>query len=142
MREQARMQRNMLRAQRDAIRAQMRVQMRAQRRALRRSSIIGPLLLIALGVVFLLIEMGRISWYQAGFWYSRWWPLVLVGIGIVVLIEWIVDQRLYSGDAPYRRTLGGGVVLLLILLVGTGLVSNAARNHECLRHSIHIGYIQ
>lgn len=125
--------RNILRAQRQMLRAQaraqqaqqraLRLQLRAQRHSLRRGSIVGPLIILAVGVVFLLAQMGRLSWGQSLEWYGRWWPAVLIAAGVVLLLEWAIDQR--RSDAGHVRVVGGGVVFLLILLVLAGLSSRA-----------------
>ncbi len=74
----------------------------------RRGSVVGPLILIALGVVFLLNNMGYLSW---DIWLVLWrlWPLLLVAIGLDLLIG--------------RRSLLGSliVVVLIIALFGGGL---------------------
>jgi DUF4097 and DUF4098 domain-containing protein YvlB len=124
--------RNALRAQRQSLRAQakaqqaqqraMRYQLRAQRRSLRRGSIVGPLIILGIGVMFLLAEVGKISWGQSLEWYGRWWPAVLIGAGLVLLLEWFIDQHRAS-EAGQVRVLGGGVVFLLILLALAGLAS-------------------
>ena len=124
--------RNAMRAQRQILRAQakaqqaqqraMRYQLRAQRRSLRRGSIVGPLIILGVGVTFLLAEVGRISWGQSLEWYGRWWPAVLIGAGLVLLLEWFIDQH-RANEAGHVRVLGGGVVFLLILLVVAGLAS-------------------
>ncbi len=120
-----RAQRQILRAQVKAQQAQqraLRYQLRAQRRSLRRGSIVGPLIILGIGVMFLLAQMGRISWGESLDWYSRWWPAVLIAAGVVLLLEWFVDQRRGS-EASHVRVLGGGVIFLLILLVLAGLGS-------------------
>jgi DUF4097 and DUF4098 domain-containing protein YvlB len=115
MKEQARMQRDMLRAQRDAYRHQM--------RAGRRSSILGPLLIIAVGIVFLLIQTGRMSFHTFWDMYGHWWPVLLVGAGIIVLLEWVFDQFFHSDDAiPRRRSIGGGVFFLLLVFGVAGII--------------------
>jgi len=117
-------------AQRRAIKLQARTQRdqaRLQMRAMRRRSIVGPLFLLALGIVFLLAQMGRLSWAQAVTWYGYWWPLVLVAAGVVLLAEWAIDQRPRPDGTPYRgRVLGGGVVVLLIFLALAGVGARAA----------------
>jgi DUF4097 and DUF4098 domain-containing protein YvlB len=121
LKDQARAQRDMLRAQRDAY--------RYQTRGMRRSSILGPLVLISLGVVFLLIQTGRIQSYRFWEWYGRFWPLLLVGAGVVMLLEWAFDQYTQSDSTQprYRRRVGGGVFTLLVLLVLTGLIFSGIR---------------
>lgn len=126
--------RNAMRAQRDMLRAQARIaqaqqramrhQLRAQRRRLRHGSIVGPLIILSVGVVFLLAQMGRLSWGQSLEWYGRWWPAVLIAAGIVLLIEWAIDERRET-TTGHPRVIGGGVVFLLILLAVAGLSSRA-----------------
>jgi DUF4097 and DUF4098 domain-containing protein YvlB len=126
--------RNAVRAQRQMVRAQVRMQqaqlraarhqLRAQRRSLRRGSVVGPLIILSLGVVFLLAESGRLSWGQSLEWYGRWWPAVLIAAGVILLLEWTLDQRRTNTDG-HIRIVGGGVVFLLILLAFAGLSSRA-----------------
>jgi DUF4097 and DUF4098 domain-containing protein YvlB len=122
-----RAQRQMLRAQARAQQAQQRAlrhQLRAQRRSMRRGSIVGPLIILAVGVTFLLAQMGRISWGQTLEWYGRWWPAVLIVAGLVLLLEWAIDQQT-TRTPGNARVVGGGVVFLLILLAIAGLSSRA-----------------
>src|ERR1700733_2190866 len=72
------------RAQRDMWRAQ-REAARAQSRALRVPSVAGPIILISVGIIALLLITGRIEADQFWTWYGRWWPLLLIGIGLVAL---------------------------------------------------------
>lgn len=128
-RSQRRFLRDQARAQRAAFRAQ-RQQMRYEMRGMRRGSILGPLLLIAVGVVFLLVQTGRMN--GARFWdlFAQWWPLLLVAAGVVVLAEWAVDQYVMHDPArtPYRRVLGGGV-FVLILCCFAGLMASGWIGH-------------
>lgn len=98
---------------------------RAQRRAARRTSIVGPLILLALGVYFLMVELHRVSAFYALEWFGRWWPLVLIAAGVILVVEWVVDR-----DRPAEmggpRSMGGGVIFLLVLLVVAGLAAQAA----------------
>ncbi|MGA8938591.1 MAG: DUF5668 domain-containing protein, partial [Acidobacteriaceae bacterium] len=116
-------QRQILRAQARAQQAQQRAvrhQLRAQRRGLRRGSIVGPLIILAVGIVFLLAQTGRLSWGQSFEWYGRWWPAVLIAAGVVLLLEWAIDQA-FGRTSGSVRVVGGGVVFLLILLAIAGL---------------------
>ena len=121
LKEQARLQRDYYRAQQQAYRAQL--------RGTRRTSIVGPLLMITVGIIFLLIQLGRLSSAFFWSWYGRWWPVLLIGVGIIMLLEWGWDQYFHS-DEPVlrRRSLGGGVFALLLILGVAGVVFNGMHN--------------
>ena len=92
---------------------------------MRRGSIVGPLLVVAIGIVFLLVQTGRLRSYSLWAWYGRWWPLLLVGVGVVLLVEWAFDRSAAQrdGNIPYaRHRVGGGVIFLLIFLGITGAI--------------------
>lgn len=79
-------------------------------------SIVGPVILIAIGVVGLLIYTGRIAPGAFWAWYGHWWPLLLIVAGLALLGEWALDMR---RQTPVRRS--GGFVGILILLAILGL---------------------
>jgi len=116
LRDQARAQRDMFKAQRAAYRAQY--------RAARRGSIVGPILVIAIGVLFLLVQMHKLPAERLWNWFGSYWPLLLIGVGVIVLAEWAVDQLLHRNDTqPYfRRSIGGGVTALIIVMIVLGVV--------------------
>ena len=122
LKDQARAQRDMLRAQREAY--------RYQARSLRRSSILGPLVLITVGIVFLLVQTGQLQGYRLWEWYGRFWPFLLVGAGVVMLLEWAYDQRVQSDPTQprYRRRVGGGVFTVLVVLAFAGVVLSGVRS--------------
>ena len=83
-----------------------------------RPSIAGPMILLMIGILALLMEMGRLSAARFWGWYAQWWPLLLIGIGLVLLLEYFLDR-----NNPYagRRSMGGfGFLILLLLLGGWG----------------------
>ncbi len=79
-------------------------------------SVVGPIILVGVGVVALLVYSGRISAADFWSWYGRWWPLLLIGAGLALLGEWALDLR---RETPVRR--GGSFVGILILLAFLGL---------------------
>jgi DUF4097 and DUF4098 domain-containing protein YvlB len=128
-RAQRRYLRDQVRFQREAARAQFRAQrdqLRYQQRSLRRSSILGPIVAIGLGVVFLLVQTGRLPHQRLWDWYGHWWPSVLVVAGLVLLAEWAFDQFVLRDPAalPYRRSAGGGVFTLLLIFAIAGVVDD------------------
>lgn len=111
-------QRAAWRAQRDAWRAQQHAWRHAYRGmyAPRVPSLVGPIILIAVGIVALLVVTGHIPADSFWPWYGRWWPLLLILAGLAMLAEWVVDLR---RQTPVRR--GGGYVGILILLAIVGI---------------------
>jgi len=118
-------------AQREAWKAQQQAQRyawKANRVAAygpRVPSVVGPIILIAIGVIALLMFTGRIDAGRFWNWYGNWWPLLLIGAGLAMLAEWAIDLK---RDTPVRRS--GSFVGTLILLAIVGIcasVSNHAR---------------
>jgi DUF4097 and DUF4098 domain-containing protein YvlB len=78
-------------------------------------SVVGPIILIGIGIVALLLLTGHIAPVEFWAWYGRWWPLLLIGAGLALLGEWALDLR---RETPIRR--GGSFVGILILLAFLG----------------------
>jgi DUF4097 and DUF4098 domain-containing protein YvlB len=81
-------------------------------------SIIGPLILITIGIIALLMLSGRIDAGQFWTWYGHWWPLILIAAGVAMLAEWAIDLK---RPTPVRR--GGNFGGLLFLLAILGIFS-------------------
>ena len=85
----------------------------------RRRSLIGPVIMIAIGVLFLLVNAGMLTAKSVFVWFAHYWPLIIILWGVVKLIEYI-DARNKGLPAPGIGA--GGIVLLVILLVfGSGM---------------------
>ena len=78
-------------------------------------SVVGPIILIGIGIVALLIATGHLSSVDFWEWYGSWWPLLLIGAGLALLGEWALNLR---REVPVRRT--GSFVGLLIFLAIIG----------------------
>ena len=132
-RDQARFLRDQARAQAQAQKAAFRAQRdlyREQNRSLRRRSILGPLLVLAIGTVALLVSIGKLPFLSLAYWYARWWPLLIVAAGLMLIGEWALDQWSTHEGTPYvRRGLGGGTIFLLIMLMFLGLTARSVHNH-------------
>src|SRR5579863_299556 len=114
------------RAQRDAWKAQRHV-WKAQYTGFygpRVPSIVGPLLLVGAGVIALLIVTGHMDASAFWSWYGQWWPVLLIGAGVVLLGEWALDMH---REVPVRRK--GSFVGILIFLAILGMCS-AGYNHS------------
>ena len=114
-------QRAAWRAQRDAWKAQQYAYKAKYQHAYgpRVPSVVGPLILVAIGVVWLLIYAGRLNSSAFWTWYGRWWPMMLIAAGLAMLAEWALDLR---RDTPVRR--GTGFVGVLILLAVLGFAAS------------------
>ena len=109
------------RAQRDQWKAQARAQRdyyRTYWRGWHRPSFVGPIILLSIGVIALLMETGRLDAVEFWDWYARWWPLLLIVMGGLLLAEHFLDW-----NRPYGRRGMGGLVWLVILMIGLGWVS-------------------
>lgn len=138
LRQQARAARQQARMHRNAARQQARV-LKSQRRGLTRRSILGPLLILTLGILLLLVRLGSVSAASMVLWYAHWWPAILVAAGLVLVAEWAWDERAArlapAGTTPARRGIGGGVIFLLVLL---GLCGATAAGHD---HGANLSFI-
>ena len=130
-RDQRRMARDQAKLQQAAFKRQRELY-RQQSRSLRRTSIVGPLLVLGFGTVALLVSLGRLPMPTVATWFSHWWPLVIVASGLVLVGEWAFDQRSAADGTPAlgRRSLGGGTVFLLILLIIAGLTSQTIHTQQ------------
>lgn len=88
----------------------------------RRRSVFGPLFIAAIGVVLLLANLGVISWHNFGWWFARYWPLLLIFWGVVKFAEYFW-ARSHNEPAP---GIGGGGVVFLVFLVFFGLAATSA----------------
>lgn len=88
----------------------------------RRRSLAGPIVLIALGVIFLLGNMHMITWARLSYYWARYWPVLIILWGVIKLYEHWSDQR---QGLPGRGIGAGGVVLLIFLII-FGLSATAA----------------
>jgi DUF4097 and DUF4098 domain-containing protein YvlB len=86
-------------------------------------SVVGPVILIVVGIVAFLLATGRIPGGDFWAWYGRWWPLLLIGAGLALLGEWAIDLRRPN---PVRR--GGSFVGILILLAIVGVCAAGWHN--------------
>ena len=110
-------QRAAWRAQRDAWRAQQHQWKTAYAGPYvpRVPSVVGPILLVGIGVVGLLLYSGRLTPVRFWGWYGHWWPLLLILAGLALLAEWAMDMKRAT---PVRRSSGFVGVLVLLAILG------------------------
>src|SRR5215467_14066492 len=76
-------------------------------------SIVGPLVLITIGVLFLLRTTGVISFQSFRGWMVHYWPLLLIIWGVAKLLEHIWARQ--RGEPTPR--LGGGAITFLVFFI-------------------------
>ncbi len=105
------------RAQRDAWKAQQQAWKAGHMSVYgpRVPSVVGPIILVAVGVVGLLMYSGHISPGNFWSWYGHWWPLLLIVAGLALLGEWALDLR---RPTPVRRSSGYVGILILLAILG------------------------
>ncbi|HZD31587.1 MAG TPA: DUF4097 family beta strand repeat-containing protein [Candidatus Angelobacter sp.] len=99
-----------------------------------RRSLTGPIILIFIGMLFLLRNLGvhLPVWH----FFGRFWPLLIILWGVVALVEHFTALK-----HGYRtRSLGGGGIFLLILIVVVGLAAHHSSdvNWEGMRDQMQI----
>ena len=84
----------------------------------RRRSFAGPVVLIVMGIVFLLGNMGVLTWNVLGLWFAHYWPMLLILWGVIKLVEYYTARNagyaasgIGSEDAIIRRVGSAGINL-------------------------------
>ena len=80
-------------------------------------SLFGPIVLIAVGLVFLLVNSGRVSARAVAIGFARYWPALIILWGLVKLIEHWRARR--EGLRAPGLGFGGVVLLVFLILAGT-----------------------
>ncbi|HEV3315355.1 MAG TPA: toast rack family protein [Candidatus Angelobacter sp.] len=104
----------------------------------RRGSMVGAILLIGLGVLFLYgnLRPGLDPWWLL----ARYWPLLLVFLGLGKL--WDYYRRRSDPDAAKKRWLGGGEIAIIILVVLFGIALSLGRGRATWSSGHHIHDVQ
>ncbi|HMC31466.1 MAG TPA: DUF5668 domain-containing protein, partial [Candidatus Angelobacter sp.] len=84
----------------------------------RRRSFAGPVVLIIIGVIFLLGNMGVFGWHALALGFTHYWPLLLIVWGVIKLVEYYVARN--SGYAASGIGAGGIVLIVFLVLLGMG----------------------
>ncbi len=92
-----------------------------------RRSISGPLIVISIGLLFFFNNFypDLFSWRAL----TRYWPFLLIGLGIIRLIEVLSDASRSRPLPPSQFHAGGLVLLVLGCFLFWGISNGRARNH-------------
>ena len=90
-----------------------------------RRSITGPLVLITIGLLFLLSNLN--PGFSIGAVISQYWPFLLIGAGVIGLIEVLASAS--RGNDPSRRGFHVGWIFFLFLFGLLALSHGRARMH-------------
>lgn len=85
----------------------------------RRKSYAGAIVMIVLGIIFLLHNFGMVS---AWHFYARWWPLIIILIGVIKLVEYFQAKQ----EGAYAQGVTFGTIVLLFFVIVTGLAISKA----------------
>jgi DUF4097 and DUF4098 domain-containing protein YvlB len=102
-----------------------------------RRSFAGPIVLIALGVVFLLGNLGILTWHSLGLYFAKYWPLFIILWGLVKLIEYYQASR--EGMRARGIGVGGFFLLFFIVICGLAASESAKVNWQEIGDQIQIG---
>lgn len=83
----------------------------------RRHSFAGPVVLITLGIIFLLGNMGLLGWHSIGLLFAKYWPLLLILWGVIKLFEYWHAQR--EGYRPAGIGVGGVFLIIFVIILGS-----------------------
>src|SRR5262249_48834514 len=100
----------------------------------RRRSIAGPVILIGLGVLFLLANIGALSKTQLWLWFATYWPLLLILLGVIRLAEYVIAR---NSGGPTPRFGGGSIFLLIVFIfIGIGATQSHRVNWDAVRDNM------
>jgi DUF4097 and DUF4098 domain-containing protein YvlB len=89
-------------------------------------SLVGPLVLIAIGVLFLLRTTGVISFQSFRSWMVHYWPLVLIFLGVAKLLEYVWARQ--HGEPTPRLGAGSIVFVVFFVMFGSAMTGTADWN--------------
>jgi DUF4097 and DUF4098 domain-containing protein YvlB len=96
----------------------------------RRRSFAGPIVLIALGVIFLLGNLHVVSWPSLGRLFAQYWPVLIILWGAIKLIEYYQAQR--EGTRASGIGVGGFFLLIFLIIFGFSATQASRVNWHAL----------
>src|SRR5579871_5565535 len=102
----------------------------------RRRSMAGPVVLILIGLMFLLVNMGYLSGATLHHLFARYWPALIIFWGVIKLVEYY--QAKNEGAAPPGIGVGGFFLLFFLICFGLAATKSESVNWSALRDQIEI----
>ena len=91
-----------------------------------RGSITGPIVLIAIGLLFLIHALSPS--FHVGELLARYWPYILIFWGVIQFVE--ISIRTLSGGPIPVNGIGGGAWFLVVLICIAGLITTEVRRPD------------
>jgi hypothetical protein len=95
-------------------------------------SFAGPLVLIAIGTIFLLRTMGVVDGRALWHWFAHYWPVLLIILGVIKLLEHYQAQR--SGRPSTGMGVGGAFLLAVFIIFGLAVTGLSRVDWDAVGH--------
>src|SRR5690348_8248225 len=103
----------------------------------RRRSFAGPVVLIVVGVVFLLMNLGKLDHATLFRWYAHYWPVLIIVWGVIKLVEYYAAER--QGQRAAGIGFGGGFLIFLVVVTGLAATGASRVNWNAVADQVDIG---
>ena len=101
-----------------------------------RRSFAGPVVLIVVGILLLLANMGTLPWHTLALWFAHYWPVLIILWGVIKLVEHQQAQR--EGRRPAGIGVGGAFLLIVLIVFGLAATQATRVNWQSIRDNINI----
>ena len=101
----------------------------------RRPGIVGPLILITIGVLLLLNQLGKLPW---DLWLNVWrfWPVIFILIGVDILVSASRSTLLYILGLLLAIAVIGGIIAYAVLQAGPLAAGEPAAGTEAIQEAL------
>ncbi len=97
-------------------------------------SFAGPVVLIVLGLLFLLGNLGMLPWGSLAHWFAHYWPVLLILWGVIKIVEHQQAQR--AGMRASGIGVGGVFLVLFLIMLGLAATQASRLDWDSLRDHI------
>jgi DUF4097 and DUF4098 domain-containing protein YvlB len=93
--------------------------------------------LIVLGLLFLLGNLGMLPWGNLAHWFAHYWPVLLILWGVIKIVEHQQAQR--AGVRASGIGVGGVFLVLFLIMLGLAATQASRLDWDSLRDHIQMG---